>query len=158
MITFTIPGEPVGKGRPRATTIGGHARLFTPKKTRSWERLAADVMVLTWCRIPGCRGQGPIRVPVRVVVEAVCSRPKRLVPRSMGGTLAKSSKLSDGRLWRPTKPDADNVAKAALDALVLAGIILDDVQVVEVTARSLYGAVGEAGCVVVHLDLIEGDP
>lgn len=158
VITFTIPSEPVGKGRPRATTIGGHARLFTPEKTRQWERLAADIMVLTWRRTPDCKGQGPIALPVRVVVEAVCARPKRLLPRSMGGTLPKASVLSTGRLWRAQKPDADNVAKAALDALVMAGVILDDVQVVEVTARSLFAAIGEAPSVTVHLSLIEGDP
>ena len=152
MIIFCIPGEPVGKGRPRATTIGGRARLFTPTKTRDWEAMAAHYMRDIW------RLRASLTVPVRVVVEAVCARPKRLLPRSMGGTLPKASVLSTGRLWRAQKPDADNVAKAALDALVMAGVILDDVQVVEVTARSLFAAIGEAPSVTVHLDLIEGDP
>ena len=41
MIEFTIPGPPVGKGRPRATTVGGMARMYTPKKTASYEGLVA---------------------------------------------------------------------------------------------------------------------
>ncbi|HFX1196683.1 TPA: RusA family crossover junction endodeoxyribonuclease, partial [Pseudomonas aeruginosa] len=29
-VMFTVPGEPVGKGRPRIGRVGAHARMFTP--------------------------------------------------------------------------------------------------------------------------------
>lgn len=31
MIKFTVYGEPVAQGRPRATTINGHVRMYDPK-------------------------------------------------------------------------------------------------------------------------------
>ncbi|MEM5617407.1 RusA family crossover junction endodeoxyribonuclease [Pseudomonas aeruginosa] len=34
---FTVPGEPVGKGRPRIGRVAGHARMFTPAKTANYE-------------------------------------------------------------------------------------------------------------------------
>ena len=38
-LSLTIPGVPVPKGRARATSFGGHARLYTPSKTRRYEDL-----------------------------------------------------------------------------------------------------------------------
>lgn len=147
----TIYGAPVGKGRHRISTRGRFPRAYTPEKTRSWQTRAAEIMSAAW-------GKPALVVPVRVRVDAVQQRPKALTPRSAGGTLAKTSTLGLGRLWRPTKPDADNVLKAVCDALVMGGVIADDVQAVEVVARSLYGAVGEPACVVVQLELVEGEP
>lgn len=34
---FTVPGRPHGKGRPRATVVNGHARLYTPDTTAAYE-------------------------------------------------------------------------------------------------------------------------
>ena len=36
-ISFTIPGSPVGKGRPRVSVRGGYAHAYTPEKTRTYE-------------------------------------------------------------------------------------------------------------------------
>lgn len=40
-INFHIPGQPVGKGRPRIGKVGAHARMFTPAKTVSYESTVA---------------------------------------------------------------------------------------------------------------------
>ncbi len=40
-VMFTVPGEPVGKGRPRIGRVGAHARMFTPSKTANYEGLIA---------------------------------------------------------------------------------------------------------------------
>ncbi|MGV8691560.1 RusA family crossover junction endodeoxyribonuclease, partial [Pseudomonas aeruginosa] len=40
-VMFTVPGEPVGKGRPRIGRVGAHARMFTPAKTVAYEGLVA---------------------------------------------------------------------------------------------------------------------
>ena len=149
LLRVTIPGDPVGKGRPRLSTRGGHARAYTPAKTRTWEAGAALVLRNAH------RGY-PIAAPVRVVVNAVQERPKRLVPRSAGGSFPVSQVCPLNRMLRPTKPDADNVLKAVLDALVLAGVILDDVQAVEVVARSLYGYLGETSRVEVEVTVLTG--
>ena len=36
-ISFNIPGEPQGKGRPRFSTRGGFVKTYTPEKTASYE-------------------------------------------------------------------------------------------------------------------------
>ena len=41
MITFTVPGDPVGKARPRITLAGGRAHAYTPAKTAAYEQLVA---------------------------------------------------------------------------------------------------------------------
>ena len=40
-IHFHIPGQPVGKGRPRIGKVGAHARMFTPAKTVNYESTVA---------------------------------------------------------------------------------------------------------------------
>jgi hypothetical protein len=45
MIAFTIPGQPVAKGRPKFARRGAHVVAYTPAKTASYEnlvKLAAD--------------------------------------------------------------------------------------------------------------------
>lgn len=37
--TFTIPGTPVGKGRPKFSRAGAGVRTYTPEKTASYETL-----------------------------------------------------------------------------------------------------------------------
>lgn len=138
MLTLSIPGDPVGKGRPRVTVRNGHARAYTPQRTASWEAGAAWLMRTEW----GIRA--PYEGPVRVVVEAVAARPKRLLRKSD----------PDGRMWRCAKPDADNVLKAVCDALVNAGVLRDDVQAVEVVARSRYAARDEGPSVEVVVEVI----
>ena len=145
----TIPGDPVGKGRPRLSTRGGHARAYTPKKTRTWEAGAALVLRNAH------RGY-PIAAPVRVVVHAVQERPKRLVPRSAGGSFPVRQVCPLGRLWRPHRVDLDNVIKAVLDAMMLAGVIVDDAQVVELHGYSLYGDIGETSRVEVEVTVLTG--
>ena len=36
---FTVPGEPIGKGRPRFSKQGNFVRTYTPEKTASYENL-----------------------------------------------------------------------------------------------------------------------
>jgi Holliday junction resolvase RusA-like endonuclease len=123
-ITIIIGGEPVAKGRPRATHRGF---VYTPAATRKYEahgRLAAQLAM---------DGRPPINVPVRA--EITVDLP---VPASW------SSKRRDAALRgdiRPTtRPDADNYIKAALDA-VNAIVVADDSLVVDLVAIKRYAAV-----------------
>lgn len=36
-VTFTIPGQPKGKMRPKVTVQGGYAHAYTPKETTNYE-------------------------------------------------------------------------------------------------------------------------
>src|SRR6516225_233283 len=133
-VTITIGGEPVAKGRPRATRGG---IIYTPAKTRRFEahgRLAAQLAM---------DGRPPITVPVRA--EIVIDLP---VPASW------SAKRSDAALRgdvRPTsRPDADNYIKAALDA-INAIVVTDDSLVVELAAAKRYARVPQLTITVTPL-------
>jgi len=41
-------------------------------------------------------------------------------------------------IWKRSKPDADNICKCALDALVMAGVLRDDSLAVKVTIQDFY--------------------
>lgn len=135
--TISIPGAPVGKGRPRCSCVGGRPRLRTPENTRAWEKAAALLMRCSW-------RESPLAAPCRVEVTAVHPRPASR-PRTISATAWRSGE----RVWRPSTPDADNVLKAVLDALQLGGVLEDDRWVVEVEARTVYAARGEEASVEV---------
>lgn len=125
MIQFTIPGNPVGKGRPRVSRRGGHARLYTPEKTASYEsRVAvAGHIAMGDCAVI----EGAVSVVLAITVPIPASWSKKKQAQAMAGVLLPT-----------TKPDIDNVEKAIFDGLN--GVVWkDDVQVVEVTKRKRYG-------------------
>jgi Holliday junction resolvase RusA-like endonuclease len=121
-IECTIPGEPVGKGRPRFTR-GGHT--FTPEKTRCYEQ---QVALLYRLAAGGFKFQR--HIPVTVEIRAYYA-----IPRS-DSVRQRSRKLS-GDVLPCKKPDADNVVKIILDALN--GLAYeDDAQVVELWIKKEY--------------------
>ena len=124
MLLMTIPGEPVAKERPRLSKCG---RVYTPKKTRQWEAVASQAMCVQW------RPRPLIARAVAVEIWAIYPRPKKR-PR----TVTREAWVSGMRVWRPSRPDLDNVIKAVLDAAQLAGVLKDDGFVVHINARKLY--------------------
>lgn len=144
ILDVVIPGAPVGKGRPRFARAGAGVRTYTPSATVEWEGAAVLHLRNAY--------HGPLLTdPVHVEVVAVGRRPGHLLPKEHGGSAPRSKPPPSGRMWRPTKPDADNVLKIALDALIKAGIIRDDVQAVSVSAVSVYAALDEAPYVRVRV-------
>jgi Holliday junction resolvase RusA-like endonuclease len=125
-LAFTIPGDPRGKGRPRATTIGGHARMFTDSKTASYENLVK----LAASRALGDRA--PLDCPLTVVVTV------RMTPAASSSAKKRVAMLSGA--IAPTKlPDLDNVVKAVLDGCNKVAF-RDDALVVSLIARKQYAA------------------
>jgi|TARA_R110000737_G_scaffold15879_1_gene32810 Holliday junction resolvase RusA-like endonuclease len=116
-----IPGDPIGKGRPRGTARGGVVRLYTPKKTSDWESGAALVLGQYWRR-------APLDECVEVEIVAMAHRPKRLLRK----------KDPDGLIWKGSKPDCDNIEKCVLDSLVKAGVLRDDSFVVRCEVMDFY--------------------
>lgn len=126
-VQFLVPGEPVGKGRPRIGRVGGHARMFTPEKTANYERLIA----LAGSEAMAGRTllEGAVMVEMRIVLA---------IPRSM--SKKKQSMALAGEIFPTKKPDMDNVIKAIYDGLN--GVVWkDDVQVVDAFVRKRYGEV-----------------
>lgn len=125
-LAFTIPGDPRGKGRPRATTIGGHARMFTDSKTASYENL------VKLAASQALAGRSPFDCPLTVIVTV------RMVPAASSSAKKRAAMLS-GEM-APTKlPDLDNVVKAVLDGCNKVAF-RDDALVVSLIARKQYAA------------------
>ena len=123
-ITFIVPGEPVAKGRPRATTINGDARMYTPKKTANYEALVALAAQQAGC-VPF---QGPVKLTIAAYWSCPKSQQRKRDPRP--------------QQWKVTKPDGDNLMKSIADGLI--GIAYqDDSQAAEVTVRKYVAAQGE---------------
>lgn len=127
MISFTIPGQPQGKGRPRIGSIGGHARMFTPAKTVAYEGLIA------FAARQAMDGRPQLEGPLCVNLFLDCQVPASWSAKKRTAALA-------GAVMPTTKPDADNVLKAVLDGCN-AVLWRDDVQVVDVRIRKRYAAV-----------------
>ena len=125
-ITFTVPGKPQGKARPRVVRQGGFSRSFTPEKTVLYEN---------WIRTCYQRAAGDYRfpddAPLELSVTAVFPIPKSYSRRKKEGCFSG--------FIRPTgKPDCDNIAKTVLDALN--GVAYDDdCQIVALHVYKLYG-------------------
>lgn len=127
VIAFTVPGEPQGKGRPRAFRAGRSVRMYTPTKTQAYEQLVADM------GRQAMAGRAPMVGPLAVDLVAVVSVPASWSKKRRAAAL-------EGLELPAKKPDADNVAKAIADGLN--GITYgDDAQVVELRVRKRYGEV-----------------
>jgi len=135
LLDVVITGQPCGKARHRTRFVQPKGRpgfvssYVDPKDPNvSWERFASAVFSEAW------GGRLPLgRVPLRLTVEAVATRPKGL-KKSAG----------QGRLWRLAKPDGDNVLKAIADALTSIGIWNDDAQVARCIMEKVYAMPGTA--------------
>ncbi|MGN7352380.1 MULTISPECIES: RusA family crossover junction endodeoxyribonuclease [unclassified Paenibacillus] len=127
MITFTVFGEPVAQGRPRASTQGGFVRMYDPEKSKDYKdyvRLAAAE------HAPAALLEGPIGMVLTVY---------RTIPKAISKSPKKAALAEAGQIVPTTKPDVDNYLKGVKDALK--GVIWkDDSQVVEVFARKRYSA------------------
>jgi Holliday junction resolvase RusA-like endonuclease len=124
-VSIIVFGAPVPKGRPRLSTFNGHARAFTPTKTRRYE----DLIRLEAGRVMAGRPQ--LQGPTRVRMRAYMPMPQAIAKHKLKGPSAEAGVI------RPlTKPDVDNFAKV-IDALN--GIVWpDDNQVVELTVEKFY--------------------
>jgi Holliday junction resolvase RusA-like endonuclease len=125
MIKFTIYGEPVAQGRPRASTQGGFVRMYDPAKSREYKnyvRLAAAEFA------PPKLLEGPLAMMVVAF---------RAIPKSY--SKKKAAAAEAGQVYPVSKPDADNYLKGVKDALK--GVMwMDDSQVVDAYVRKRYSA------------------
>ena len=123
-LTFTIPGQPVAKGRPKFARQGGFVRAYTPEKTVAYETLvklaAGEAMA----------GAAPMQGPLALLLLLYVQIPKSTTKRDRAA-------IEAGRFLPTKKPDIDNVLKAITDAMN--GIVyLDDAQIVTVTVTKIY--------------------
>ena len=139
-LTFEVPGEPRGKGRPRFARRGKRVSVHTPEATASYENW------IRVCAMQAAQGSDPwpAGVPLVLDIEAV-------FPIPVSWSKRKQADAHKGAL-RPTSPrvDADNVLKVVGDALN--GVLwADDGQVVTVCVVKRYTRDGEAPAVHVSV-------
>ncbi len=125
-ISFTVQGEPYGKGRPKFSTKMGFARAVTPEKTINFETL--------------------VKMEYRVQCNGFFFPPERtlgmLITAHMSTPKSESKKrirmMLEGLIRPGKKPDFDNVAKIVCDALN--GIAFrDDTLIVDGRVVKVYG-------------------
>lgn len=108
-VSFTVPGEPKGKGRPRAIAAldangEPYVRLITPADTRAEEdRVRA---AFRRAHPDHKRFTGPVLLRFTAVFET---------PRSFNKALRDAA--ARGTLYAIKKPDKDNIEKLIVDAL-----------------------------------------
>lgn len=120
MIRLTIPGEPMGKARPRMTRKGF---IYTPKKTVNYETLIRELFAIKY---PDFQ---PIEGSVEMNLTAYLKIPK---------TSNKKTMLMETGEIRPTKkPDMSNILKTVEDALNNLAYN-DDKQIVELTVKKWF--------------------
>ena len=129
MIYFKYHGEPVGKGRPRVTARGGKfAHAYTPKKTKDFEDAIRFEFMASNCETMPVYPKGmPLKVDMTFAFE---------VPKSY--SKKKREACLNGRIQHTRKPDADNIAKAVLDAVSGGYAMDDDSQVVVLTMEKIF--------------------
>ena len=128
-LMFEILGSPIGQGRPKFSTINGHAKAYDPEKSRNYKAYVRMLATQAMKENDFEMITGSCAIKIWAYFD---------IPKS------KSKKFKEAALEakeRPTKkPDADNIVKAILDALN--GLVYkDDSCIVELSCIKYYSDV-----------------
>jgi len=144
---IVVPGKPTGAARPRVVRRrDGGVMTHMPDNSVRWEERCRQLAAAAWA------DELPLDEPIRVVIRSVHGRPRKLIPKRLGGTLTGPGEVRMqaelggvfDRVPCQSKPDIDNIAKLCMDALVKAGVMRDDTRVVELACSKVYQAIGQA--------------
>jgi Holliday junction resolvase RusA-like endonuclease len=123
VILFEVRGIPKAQPRAKAVRRGAHAGVYDPGTADSWK---ARLCIAARPHRPVT----PLEGPISVSIDFLMPRPKSL----------SRKKDPAGEVPHTSKPDRDNLEKAALDALTQDGWWRDDSQVCAGEVRKLYHA------------------
>ncbi len=124
-VTFFVPGEPQGKGRPRFVKQTG--RTYTPPETKNYERLIRIYYEQTGAGLLFPKGE-PARLEVLAYFAIPASFSKRKRKAIESGELAE---------YVVKKPDWDNIGKVVSDALN--GVAYHDDAQIQGNVGKIYG-------------------
>lgn len=113
-ISFFAQGIPKGQPRAKACIRGKHASVYDPGTAEEWKSIVRHEAKAAW---DGVQFGGMIAVSLMF-----------WFPRPKSHYNSKGLKITAPRL-HTSRPDADNLAKAVLDALTNLGVWRDDSQV-----------------------------
>lgn len=124
-ISFTVPGQPTGKGRPRFSKRGEYVTTYTDEKTVIYENLIRTEYIRQ-CGSKRFQDDEPLDLRVLAYYPIPASGSKKRIREMEEGTV------------RPTKrPDGDNLLKVVADSLNQLAY-RDDAQVVDSQVRKFY--------------------
>lgn len=122
-VSFTIPGKPFGKQRPRVVSRGGFARAYTPKETVNYENLVKISYNVE-------NGNNKLKNNIEAEIKAYYP-----IPKSVSKKLYNEMETETYPVDK--KPDCDNIAKAILDSLNNIAYN-DDSQIYKLTVEKYY--------------------
>ncbi len=129
-IAFEVPGEAVPFAR-----AGKHGkRHFTPAKQSNYMAVVKDLAM------KAMRDQPPMTGPVEYAFRATY-----LIPESW------SKKKRAAAVWKQSKPDWDNLAKLAGDAMNKI-VYVDDAQIASAVVQKRYGPVCRVTISIMQLE------
>lgn len=123
MIKFTVYGEPVAQGRPRASIVNGYVQMYDPKKSRDYKQY---IRLVASEHKPDKLFGGPLSMKVAIYKPTLKSFSKK-----------KRESAEKGEIRPITKPDVDNYIKSVFDGLNQV-IWKDDSQVVDLHVSKFY--------------------
>ncbi len=138
-VAFFAHGDPKGQPRVRAFVRGRHAGVYDPGTAESWKNAVRFA-----CPVKRSMGGEPYFTgPVSVTLNFRFQRP---TGHHVAGKRDRPVKPNAPQL-HTSKPDADNAAKAVMDALDVCGVWYDDAQVASLIVTKAY-TTGQPGCKV----------
>ena len=106
ILNFDIPGQPIGQGRPKFSTINGHAVAYDPEKSRNYKAYVKLLATQAMKEQGFTMIDGPCCLDIMAFFEVPKSKSKKFREAALNG------------LERPTKkPDLSNIVKGIEDAL-----------------------------------------
>lgn len=140
-LTITIPGKPRGQGSITLWRANdGTERAKHAPDTINHRNLAIGLLRQAH------QGKPPHTGPIAVRICAELPRPKNHYRTGRNAGILKET----APLWATTYPDLDKIARLIGDALTIAGIILDDSQIVIWRAEKRYATGAPQTRVEVH--------
>ncbi len=131
-VSFSIPGIPIAKGRPRF----GNGRVYTPQRTSNAESKSQQAAVVAMNKARFRPTAGPVEVELEFFFPVPESWPKH-----------KRVRAGRGELKPASRPDIDNLAKQVTDAMN--GVVyIDDAQIVSLSARKWFSDACETRVIV----------
>jgi Holliday junction resolvase RusA-like endonuclease len=105
-LAFTIPGNPVAKGRPKFRRFAKFVTTYTPKKTETYEDIVRHHALEAWDGKPLLDG-----VALQLDVQCFIGVPKSWSKKK------RAAALNGGGIRPLGRPDWDNFGKLVSDAL-----------------------------------------
>lgn len=128
-LKFEVPGSPIGQGRPKFSTINGHAKAYDPEKSRNYKAYVKLLATQAMREQGFTMIEGPCCLDILAFFEVPKSKSKKFRQAALEGK------------ERPTKkPDLSNIVKGIEDALN--GLVYkDDSSIVYLSVAKYYSEV-----------------